>query len=44
MSLKQVSQKERQIRGKIAEQSLEQAGMSELLNHPELAKLVMITN
>jgi hypothetical protein len=44
MSLKQVSQKERQIRGKIAEQSLEQAGMSELLNNPELAKLVMIGN
>lgn len=38
--IKQISRKERQIRGRIAEMKLEQAGQSDLLNHPDLVKLI----
>lgn len=38
--LKAISRKERQLRGKISEMKLEQSGMGELLNNPEMLKLV----
>ena len=38
--IKSVSRKERQIRGKISEMKLEQSGFSELINNPEILKLV----
>lgn len=38
--LKSVGRKERQIRGRIAEMKLESSGLSELVNNPELLKLV----
>lgn len=38
--IKSVSRKERQVRGKIAEMKMEQAGQSELLANGELTKLI----
>lgn len=38
--IKSVSRKERQIRGKISEMKLEQCGFSELINNPEILRLV----
>lgn len=38
--IKQISRKERQIRGRIAEMKLEQSGQADLLNHPDLIKLI----
>jgi hypothetical protein len=40
--IKQVGRKERQIRGRISEMKLQQSGMSELVNNPELIKLVQL--
>lgn len=42
--IKSVGRKERQIRGRIAELKLEQAGMSDLLINPELTGLIQIGN
>ena len=40
--LQQVDRKARQIKGLIAEKKLEQAGMTDLLENPELAKLIQL--
>lgn len=40
--LRDVSRKERQVRGRIAEQKLENLGMTDLLNEPSLLKLVQV--
>jgi hypothetical protein len=43
-SLRDVSRKERAIRGKIAEQKLTSMGMTDLLNNPQLLQLVDLSN
>lgn len=40
--IKSVSRKERQIRGRISEMKLEQSGFSDLINNPEMVKLIQI--
>ncbi len=40
--LRDVSRKERQVRGRIAEQKLENLGMTDLLNEPSLLKLIQV--
>jgi prefoldin subunit 5 len=40
--IKSVSRKERQIRGRISEMKLEQSGFADLMNNPEMVKLIEI--
>lgn len=42
VAIKNVSRKERQVRGKISEMKLAQSGLSELLNNAELTKLIQL--
>lgn len=42
IQIKSVSRKERQIRGRISEMKMEQAGFSDLINNPDMLKLIEV--
>jgi len=43
VKIKGIGRKERQVRGRISEMKLQQAGFEDLINHPELVQLVELS-